>query len=285
VPETNSRVLGFRNGDFDIMAYVPQNEAASIEATEGVTLEVQPIYRLDYVFLNHQDPIIGNRDFRLALNYAVDRSVLMDLIYFGYGEIPNSYMPKMSYWSADVPLIPYDPAKAQELVASSGYAGEMLTITIDAGASVGKQLATILQQMWMAVGINTQIQEVDPSSSFGLLAAGEYQISPGYITSDINDDDELASIMAISESSDFHAFFTWYDNPEVTAWLNQARESADPAERAELYAKIQEQVYYNDAYSIPLNFSPVLHAYYDYVKGFRTLSTGWWWLAKVWLDQ
>ena len=22
-----------------------------------------------------------------------------------------------------------------------------------------------------------------------------------------------------------------------------------------------------------------------YVKGFRTLTTGWWWLAKVWLDQ
>ena len=114
VAESNSRVLGFRNGDYDVLATVPANEAANIQSTDGVTLEVAPIYRLDYVFLNHQDPMLSNKDFDLALNYAVDREAILKLIFFGYGEIPNGFMPKMNYWSKDVPLIPYDPDKAKE---------------------------------------------------------------------------------------------------------------------------------------------------------------------------
>ncbi len=284
VSESNSRVLGFRNGDFDVMATVPGSEAAGIQALDGVTLEVAPIYRLDYVYLNHQDPLVSNKDFRLALNYAVDRSVILDLVFFGYGEIPNSYMPKMNFWSKDVPLIPYDPDKAKELLTSAGYNGETLTVLIPAGDAPTKQIATILQQFWTTVGINVQLQEIDPSSQFGELEKGNYQVAPGYITSDINDDDELASLEADYHTTGFYSFFSWYQNEDVSTWLAQARQSADPAERADLYAKVQQQVYW-DGYSVPLNFSPVLNSYYNYVHGWKTLSTGWWWLRSVWLDK
>ncbi|MEO8392114.1 MAG: ABC transporter substrate-binding protein [Chloroflexota bacterium] len=284
VAETNSRVLGFRNGDFDVMASVPASQAADIQAMDGVTLEVAPIYRLDYVYLNHQDPLIANRDFALALNYAADREAIFNLVFFNYGEIPNSFMPKMNYWSKDVPLIPYDPDKAKELLASAGYKGETLTIQIPAGGADAKQIATILQQSWSAVGINVQLQEVDPSSAFDLMTKGQYQASVSYITSDINDDDELASLEADFHTSGFFSFFSWYQNEDVSNWIAQARQSADPAERASLYAKIQAQVY-GDAYSVPLNFYPVLNSYYDYVHGWKTVATGWWWLRSVWLDK
>ena len=54
--------------------------------------------------------------------------------------------------------------------------------------------------------------------------------------------------------------------------------------RAELYAKVQETVY-NDGYSIPLNFAPVINGTQAHVKDFRQLANGWWWLQKVWLDK
>ena len=114
VPESTSRVLGFRNNDYDVMTGVPLNEADSIKSMAGATLEVAPIYRLDYLYTNHAAPPLDSREFRLALNYATNREAIFDNVYFGYGEIPNSYMPKMNFWSADVPMIPYDPAKAEE---------------------------------------------------------------------------------------------------------------------------------------------------------------------------
>jgi len=285
IPESNSRVLGFRNGDFDVIAIVPYNEAASLQGMDGVTVEVAELYRLDYVYLNHEDPLLANEAFRLALNYAADRQAILDLVFFGFGELPNGYMPKMNFWSADVPLIPYDPERAAELLVEAGYNGELLEIMIPNGDAPSEQIATILQQSWAAVGINAQLVEVDGSSTFGLAAAGDYQALVSYITSDINDDDELATLQADgSAASGFFSFFSRYNNPEVNDLLAQARATSDPAERAALYAQVQDIVY-NDGYSVPLNFSPYVNAYYDYVVGWQNISTGWWWLREVWLDQ
>ena len=66
VPESNSRVLGLQNGDFDAIIAVPLNQAASVKALDGVTLEVTPGYRLDYVYLNHAKKPIDDKRIRLA---------------------------------------------------------------------------------------------------------------------------------------------------------------------------------------------------------------------------
>ena len=46
-----------------------------------------------------------------------------------------------------------------------------------------------------------------------------------------------------------------------------------------------QEVVYNDGYSVPLNFSPVINGSQTYVKDFKQLANGWWWLQKVWLDK
>jgi peptide/nickel transport system substrate-binding protein len=283
VPDSNSRMLGFRNGDFDVIAIVPYNEASGLQKMDGITVEVAPLYRLDYVYLNHKAPPLDKKEFRLALNYAADRQAIFNLVFFGFGELPNSYMPKMNFYNPSVAMIPYDPDKAKELLKQAGYNNEPLSILIPAGDAPSKQIATILQQNWAAVGINAQLQEMDGSALFGQLAAGNYQTCVSYITSDINDDDELASIEADGTGGTY-AFFTWYNNPEVTDMLKQARETSDTAKRAELYGKIQDIVYH-DGYNVPLNFSPYVNAYYNYVVGWKNVATGWWWLRNVWLNK
>ena len=42
-------------------------------------------------------------------------------------------MPKVNFHSDAVPLIPFDPAKAKELVQKSGYDGKPIKIMIDTG--------------------------------------------------------------------------------------------------------------------------------------------------------
>ena len=100
---------------------------------------------------------------------------------------------------------------------------------------------------------------------------------------DINDDDELAILQA-DYTGGANAFFTNYNNPEVTAILRQAREESAPAERAKLYSQAQEIVLW-DAYSVPLNYTPAMNGYADHVKGWSNLTTGWWWLKYVYLDK
>ena len=104
-----------------------------------------------------------------------------------------------------------------------------------------------------------------------------------YITSDINDQDELASLQA-DQAGASEAFFSRYKNDKVPELLREARSVSDPAQRQALYCEIQQQVY-QDGYSVPINFVPAVNAYQDHVKNWKNLTTGWWWLNQVWLDK
>lgn len=283
VPESNSRVLGLRNGDYDVISTVAFNQAKSLESESSLVVTSTPVFRLDYVYLNHQKAPLNNRDFRLALNYAADREAILKAVYFGYGEVPNSYMPKVNFHDDKVPVIPFDIEKAKELVKSSGYDGSVIQIMVDTGNAPSRQVATILKQGWEQAGIKSEIVEFDVGTAWTMSTKGEHQAYVSYITSDINDTDELATIQA-DVTAGSQAFFSWYDNKDVQGWLTEARRTSDPAKRAELYSKVQAQTY-GDGYSVPLNFAPVINGSQAYVKDFTQLANGWWWLKDVWMDK
>ena len=222
---------------------------------DGVSLEVSPSYRLDYVFLNQAKKPLDDKRIRLALNYAANRDAIMKAVYFGYGEIPNSYMPKVTFWSDKVAKIPFDIDKAKQLVQEAGYDGTPIQLMVDTGNASFRTVATILQQGWKQAGLNVEIVEFDVGTAFSMSQKGDYQAYVSYITSDINDDDELASIQADGTGATA-SFFSNYKSDEVTKLLAEARQTSDKAKRAELYGKVQDIVY-NDGYSVPINFLPM----------------------------
>ncbi|MEI7466528.1 MAG: ABC transporter substrate-binding protein, partial [Burkholderiales bacterium] len=173
VPDSNARVLGLRNGDFDAIASVPFNQAESLKGAADIRLEQVPIFRLDYVFMNHKAKPLDSKDLRLALNHAADREAIMKVVYFGYGEVPNSYMPKVNFHSDGVERIPYDIEKAKALVKSSGYKGQTLKIMVDTGNATSKQVATILQQGWTEAGVKSEIVEFDVGTAFDMSSKGD----------------------------------------------------------------------------------------------------------------
>ncbi|MEA2780904.1 MAG: peptide/nickel transport system substrate-binding protein [Rhodospirillaceae bacterium] len=229
VPESNSRVLGMRNSDFDAIIQVPLNQVASVKQIDGVTLEVSPAYRLDYVYLNHAKKPIDDKRIRLALNYATNHDAIMKAVYFGIGEIPNSFMPKVNFWSDKVQPFPYDLEKAKALVSEAGYDGTPIKLMVDTGNAPFKQIATILQDGWSRAGLKVEIVEFDIGTSFDMTQKGNYQAYVSYITSDINDDDELATLEGDYRGST-EAFFSRYKNDEVVAcWRRRGRPATRPS--------------------------------------------------------
>lgn len=283
MPDSNSRVLGLKNGDIDAAVALPLNQAASVKATPGAALEVSPSYRLDYVYLNHAKKPIDDKRIRLALNYATNHDALMKAVYFGYAEKPNSFMPKVNYWSANVKTLPYDLDKAAALVKEANYDGTPIQLMVDTGNAASRQAATILQSAWKKIGLNVEIVEFDNGTAFGMTQKGDYQAYVSYITSDINDSDELATLQADGTGST-KSFFSNYNNPEVTKLLAQARTEADSAKRAALYEQVQGIVY-NDGYSVPLNFLPYVNGYRSDLQNWKNIAVGWWWLKDMWLAK
>jgi ABC-type transport system substrate-binding protein len=254
-----------------------------VDSNPALDLEAAPVYRLDYVYLNHAKPPLDDENIRIALNYAADHESILNVVFFGYGEVPNGFMPKMNFHSADVPVIPYDVEKAKELVAEADYDGTPIKLLIAAGDGNGQQIGNILQQGWQQAGLSVEIEQVDGGTAWGMVTEGNYMAHVSYITSDINDDDELATLQADYDSGT-EAFFSRYKSEGMGEMLAAARQSDDPEKRAKLYAEIQEAVYM-DGYSVPLNFSPTLTGSSSKVQNLTTSRTGWWWLKDAWLAE
>jgi ABC-type transport system substrate-binding protein len=190
----------------------------------------------------------------------------------------------MNFWSADVPRLDYDIEKAKALVAEAGYDGTPIKLRIDTGNAAAKQVATILQQGWQEAGLKVEIEELDGGTAWNSVVDGSYMAYVSYITSDINDDDELLALQTDPTEAGTQGFFSRYKSDEVTKLLTASRASTDPAVRAAAFKQIQD-ITYNDGYSVPLAYTPSVNAYHNNVHGWQTLATGWWWLKDVWVDE
>jgi peptide/nickel transport system substrate-binding protein len=284
VPDTNARVLGLQNGDYDVSTIIPYNQAKAVSETPDMTLEVAEIFRLDYVYLNHKQKPLDDKRIRLAMNHAANLEAINKAVFYGYGQAPNSINPKMNFWSADVAPLAFDIEKAKALVAEAGYDGTPIRLRIDTGNAPAKQIATILQQGWQEAGLKVQIEELDNSTAWNSVVDGSYVAYVSYITSDINDDDELMALQTDPTEEGTQGFFSRYKNEEVTALLTQSRATTDAAKRGEVFKQMQN-ITYNDGYSVPLAYTPSINAYHNKVKGWKTLATGWWWLKDVYIEQ
>ena len=60
------------------------------------------------------------------------------------------------------------------------------------------------------------------------VTSGKYMVNVSYITSDINDDDELATLQGDYKApGEFHSFMSWYQSDTVSDLLKKARETTD----------------------------------------------------------
>jgi peptide/nickel transport system substrate-binding protein len=123
---------------------------------------------------------------------------------------------------------------------------------------------------------------VDPNDEYANLQKGQYEIGFDYFTTDIVDPDEWVSYTAMGGESgqQTKANFTFYDNPEVDAWAQQAETTFDQSQRQVLYSKIQAQIA-RDVPLAPLYCSPFNYAYRSNVKGFVVYPSGFYPLAQV----
>ncbi len=125
-------------------------------------------------------PLADDVNLRKALCYAVDPQGIIDGALSGYGEPMYDICCRTSTgyvkdWD-NREYFPYSPQTAQEYLAQSDYSGQQLVFTLPTNS---KDVGTILQAYWQAVGINVTLDVLD-SAMFSAVVPGEYDI---YMTS------------------------------------------------------------------------------------------------------
>jgi peptide/nickel transport system substrate-binding protein len=285
VTDDNTRILKVQGAEVDAAVAIPYAQIDQLDAQDDIDVQIEPLFRFDGMWLNHDEPPLDDVKVRQALNYATDKEAMLKSIFFDKVEIANHMMPKMRYWREDVAAYEYDPERAQSLIAESKAAGGFtLPIVIPTGDVIIQQIAQIVKESYAGIGVTVEITNLDIGTAYTNFSSFNYTAGANwYITSDVPGPDELAAIQFdFSAASGTKSFFTNYNNPRATELVQEAGRS-DDATREQLFGELQQLVM-DDAVLVALFFTPARAALRSNVRDFKTVKTAWWRLEDVWLE-
>ena len=108
VPDANTRTLELRSGEVDVADGIPYNQVDSLDASDGVTVEVADSLKWDAIFLNTKEPPLDEVEVRQALAYATPKDQILDAVLFGNAQVANSQIPRVKYWDESIEPYQYD---------------------------------------------------------------------------------------------------------------------------------------------------------------------------------
>ncbi len=274
VPNDNTRVLMLQSKKADIIENPPGNLVSEINKTPGLSVQLFPSTRVDFIQLDHHYKPFKNLYVRQALNYALDRSAIVKLAYQGHAIAGSSFMPyKMKYWDSSLTPYPYNVAKAKQLLAKGGYPHGFKTFLITVSGDVaGQAEAVVVKSQLAAVGINVDIQSYELLTAYNKEDNGHSQMGERYWTNDIIDPDEVATFGADCKGG-ANAFNSYWCDAQATKLVNQGRAELNDAKRQQMYGQIQQIVYQQSPYLI-IDYSPYRYGVGGWVKGFHVTPLG-----------
>src|SRR5919107_1713660 len=260
VGDDNARALQLQGGQAHINQSPPFSSIEQLEGQQGVKVELFPSTKTDYLMMNQSEKPYDDVHVRRAISYAIDREAIIKTVLFGNGTPGNSLlMPTVPYYDKEAGGQQYDMEKAKaEMAQSSVPDGFKTTFLASSGNVDDAGIAQILQASLKELGIDMQIENVDPSAAQEAQSKREYQITHSYWTMDIADPDELVTF-AVDPESGAESFYTGYNNPDVVTMARDAAKTFDETERARLYSEVQRQAA-EDAYLPTLFYSPFAYA-------------------------
>ncbi|MFC2088700.1 ABC transporter substrate-binding protein [Calditrichota bacterium] len=142
--QTNDQLIQFiEDRKIDLVANLPLEIAAHKEYLEYYKILTYPERGYTFIGWNLQNPLLKEKQIRLALSAAIDKQTLVDGILGGYSNIVNSpAYGKNDISENDIPKWSYNPALADSLFNSLGW------ITSDTDGirrKYGKKLSFILK--------------------------------------------------------------------------------------------------------------------------------------------
>ena len=186
------RVLGdpqvalseFRSGNLDAVN-VPATLASTILGEDGLNdqydqYEMVETVALDvhyFVFKMNEPPFQNNQNVRKAINYAIDKEQITDVLLNGLAEPAVGILPPGVYPDSQrTKVYPHNMERARQLLDEAGYPnGEglpTLTLTIDDQATTSS-VAQFVQSSLSDLGIEVEINQMDFNTLLGQASQGQ----------------------------------------------------------------------------------------------------------------
>jgi peptide/nickel transport system substrate-binding protein/oligopeptide transport system substrate-binding protein len=205
-----------------------------------------------YITLNTKMPPFDNADVRRAVNMAINKERITQVINGRAVPATQPLPPSMPGYTEGYEGYAYDPEKAKDMLAEAGFADGFETELYVMNTDPNPRIAQAIQQDLSKIGIDASIQSLAQAS---VIAAGGEEDQAPMIWSG-----GMAWIADFPDASNFYGpilgcagavqggwNWSWYCNEEVDAMATEADSMTDPdaAEArlqkwSDVYMKIME---------------------------------------------
>jgi len=228
VPERAVQVQGLGVGSIDALEFVDPDDLPILQANSKVTIDKELTSLIMVMAMNCSREPLNDLRVRQAVNYAIDKQVILDVAYGG-GKVGSTFLDTgNAYYTDFSSYYPYNPDKAKQLLKDAGVGSREFTITVPQNYPLHVKAAELMQQMLAKVGMNVKIQLVDWSTWLSsVYSGGNYDFTVIGHTGKLDPDGTLAGYGA-------GRYVKWY-NSTVDAKIKEAATISDFAARKKLY--------------------------------------------------
>lgn len=241
IPDSNTAVQAFYNGEIDLLTGVPNSEVPTMQQDSNIKLGVMTAARRYQLICNMDNEIMSKWEVRKAIALGIDREEISQKGTNGLQEPAYGFYPPFLDWAynADADIGERDVAKAQELLEQAGYTkdanGMYLSIGLDvfSGGTYG-DCAKVIASNLKEVGIDVQVNIMEMAAWSEKIESGNYELGmmAGYQGPDPDAMSKRVGTGAVMNYSN-------YSNERVDELLAQGKVLVTEEDRGACYKEVQ----------------------------------------------
>jgi peptide/nickel transport system substrate-binding protein len=268
IPDESARVAALQSHQVDIIDTVALPLARTLQSDAGVRLIKTDSAWVDEFGFNAARKPFDDPRVRRAIAMAINKPQVTAAATFGLGK-PAVTMVSASPIALQVAPLPYDPAAAKKLLAEAGVSTLSFSFSACGGTAFPQMIRAgeVIAADLKAIGVDAKLTSLEASVWVDqVINKHDYA---AFVCGLVNGTDPDQKTFRYFTTTGAYNFSQYRPSPALETMMEQARESADPAERGRLYSQIWTQLL-QDSPWVPLYVMPGLVGIADKVQGFVT---------------
>ncbi|MCB1223278.1 MAG: ABC transporter substrate-binding protein, partial [Mesotoga sp.] len=277
IPDNQAAIMSFLAGEVQILPRLDAIQAMALGDRYNLLTAEQNMVQL--MAMNHAVSPFDDIRVRRAINHAVDKEEIIEIVAGGYGtKLGSNMSPIMSAYYREGLEDYYEPSveKAKALLSEAGYPDGFDTkITVPSNYQFHIDTAQVIAEQLKRVGIRAEIELVEWSVWLDrVYTAREYEMTIIGLTGKLSAYEILRRYV-----SDYPRNFYNYSDSEYDRIISLAIEKTAVEEKASMFKRAQEILTEDAAavYIMDPNFivalAPNLHGYTVYPLYVQDMST------------
>ncbi len=241
IKDAGTRHAEYVHGNLDILQYETQGDLQADQRDASLKSQVKffPRAATYYIGLN-QKAFAPFKDVRVrqAFAYATDKEKIRQVALLGINDVAQDLLPEgLPGYDTTFKGLPYDPARARELLAQAGYPGgkgfPIVPMTYRESYPDLAKTVDLLRGMWQQnLGVTVQPKQTEWGAMLQREDANALECYHIRWAADYLDPQDYYSLLLRTGSPEDH---TVYSNPKFDALCDAADVEQDKAKRSALY--------------------------------------------------